>query len=252
MPIFEYKDLKIHYKRWGEGVPLLFLHGWGANLESFSILTSQLASDHQIIALDFPGFGTSDKPGSPWSLSDYVNMTDAFIKYLNLTDFIPVGHSFGGRVSIRLTELYDIRKMVLIDSAGIKPKRGMDYYVKVYGYKFFKRIVKIPLLSWVLKEPFKAYTDKYSSSDYKQADPIMKQTLSKVVNEDLRHLMPKIKASTLILWGELDDSTPLEDAKLMETLIPDAGLVVFEGAGHFSYLEQPDRTLTILKSFIGG
>jgi pimeloyl-ACP methyl ester carboxylesterase len=64
--------------------------------------------------------------------------------------------------------------------------------------------------------------------------------------------MPKIKASTLILWGELDDSTPLEDAKLMETLIPDAGLVVFEGAGHFSYLEQPDRTLTILKSFIGG
>lgn len=252
MPIFKYDKLSINYTQTGGGTPLLFLHGWGANCESFNCLTTHLKNNYEIIALDFPGFGASDKPDRPWSLDDYVNMTEAFIKELKLTEFIPIGHSFGGRVALRLSQRFNYKKLVLIDSAGIKPKRKSDYYLKVYGYKLFKNIARIPVLSWILKEPLEAYRHKYSSSDYKNADVVMKQTLSKVVNEDLTYLLPKITASTLLIWGSEDDSTPLEDGKTMEKLIPDAGLVIFDGAGHFSYLEEPERTLIVLNSFLGG
>lgn len=252
MAIFEYKTLKIHYRQMGEGPSLLFLHGWGANKETFEALMTPLSEHYQVTAIDFPGFGASDEPDFPWKLKDYTDMTESFISSLGLVSPVLIGHSFGGRVAIELTSRIKILKMVLINSAGIKPKRSMGYYLKVYGYKTIKRLAKLPLLSWVLKEPLEAYAHMHGSSDYKQASDVMKQVLSSVVNEDLKPLLPKISASTLLIWGEDDTSTPLSDAKIMESLIPDSGLIVFPGVGHFSYIEESDRTLTILRTFLGG
>lgn len=81
---------------------------------------------------------------------------------------------------------------------------------------------------------------------------MMKQVLSKVVNEDLTPLLPQIKASSLLIWGDLDTSTPLEDAKTMADLIPDSGLVVYENTGHFAYLEHSEKTALVIKTFLGG
>lgn len=252
MAIFKYDDLNIYYERSGKGKTLLFLHGWGTSGDSFEPILSGLRSSFEIITLDFPGFGKSDEPKRPYNLSDYTKMTLAFMKEENLKDPVLIGHSFGGRVSIKIASEQPVSNIVLMNSAGIKPKRSGAYYFKVYGYKAFKWLAKLPLFSWVLKEPLMAYAEIYSSDDYKRATPIMKQVLSKVVNEDLTHLLPKIKASTLLLWGDLDTSTPVEDAKLMADLIPDAGMVVFDGTGHFTYLEHPEKTITIIKSFLGG
>ena len=91
---------------------------------------------------------------------------------------------------------------------------------------------------------------KAGSSDYNQASPMMRRVLSKVVNEDLCHLMPKITAPTLLFWGENDTATPLADAKKMEKLIPDAGLVTVAGAGHFSFLENTPLFLRVAESFL--
>lgn len=252
MPIFTYDALQINYERAGSGNPILFLHGWGTNLESFSCLFDPLAKSNDVIAIDFPGFGKSTEPMTPWSLDDYTKMTLAFIKHLNLQNPTLIGHSFGGRVSIKLCEALKLDKLILINSAGIKPKRKSGYLLRVYGYKFFKAVASLPLLSFILKEPLEAYRELYSSSDYKQASVIMKQVLSKVVNEDLRERLHSIQVPVLLIWGDKDTSTPLEDAKLMEKMIPNAGLVVFEGAGHFSYQEQPSRALTIIRTFLGG
>lgn len=252
MAIFKYDDLNIYYERSGKGKTLLFLHGWGTSGDSFEPILRGLRDSFEIITLDFPGFGKSDEPKTPYTLSDYTKMTLAFMKAQNLIDPVLIGHSFGGRVSIKIASQEPISKIILMNSAGIKPKRSMGYYLKVYGYKTFKWVAKLPLFSWILKEPLMAYAEIYSSDDYKRATPMMKQVLSKVVNEDLTPLLPKIKASTLLLWGDLDTSTPLEDAKTMANLIPDAGMVVFDGAGHFTYLEDPEKTLTIIKSFLGG
>lgn len=252
MPTYQYGEHKINYMREGTGQPLVFLHGWGADLTSFNVITQELTAHYEIIAIDFPGFGGSDEPSTPWSLDDYTTMTEAFIGHLGINKPTLIGHSFGGRVSIKLSQKLKLDRIVLINSAGIKPKRKASYYLRVYGYKSFKTIASLPLFSWILKEPLEAYREMYSSADYKQASPIMKQVLSKVVNEDLRHLLKKIDVPVLLIWGDKDTSTPVQDAKLMEEMIPDAGLVVYEGVGHFSYLEQPAQTVAIIKTFVGG
>ena len=74
--------------------------------------------------------------------------------------------------------------------------------------------------------------------------------LSKCVNEDLKHVMPLIKAPTLLIWGENDTATPLSDAKTMEKLIPDAGLVSFPGCGHYSFLDNPVGYKAVIKEFL--
>ena len=73
--------------------------------------------------------------------------------------------------------------------------------------------------------------------------------MSKCVNEDLKHVMPKIKAPTLLVWGVEDTATPLSDAKIMEKLIPDAGLVAFDNCGHYSFLDNPIGFKAVIKSF---
>ena len=79
----------------------------------------------------------------------------------------------------------------------------------------------------------------------------MRETLVKVVNEDLEPLLSNIKQSTLLVWGTEDTATPLTDAKIMESLIPDSGIVEVKGAGHYSFLEQPQLVNAVLNSFLG-
>ena len=78
----------------------------------------------------------------------------------------------------------------------------------------------------------------------------MRAVMSKSVNQDLKYAMPAIKAPTLLIWGENDTATPLADAKIMESLIPDAGLVSFPGCGHYSFLDNPYQFAAVLRSFI--
>lgn len=252
MSFFDYKSKKIHYIQRGHGKSVLILHGWGTNIESFNHIIEDLSSYYQVTALDFPGFGLSEEPAKPYALSQYAELTQAFIEHLGLEKPVVMGHSFGGRVAIKMSEKVAYEKLILVNSAGIKPKRKSSYYFKVYGFKGIRTLGKLPLFSYILAEPIRAYSEKYSSQDYKQASSMMKMVLSKVVNEDLKHYLPHIESPTLLIWGDQDTATPLQDAKLMSSLIPDSGLVVFEGAGHFTYLEQPSRFLTIIKTFIGG
>lgn len=92
---------------------------------------------------------------------------------------------------------------------------------------------------------------KAGSSDYANATPMMRRILSKVVNEDLSDRLSSIQAPTLLIWGENDTATPLADAKKMEKLIPDAGLVSFPGCGHYSFLDNPAQFAAVLRSFLG-
>jgi len=91
---------------------------------------------------------------------------------------------------------------------------------------------------------------KSGSADYRAASPMMRQTMVRVVNEDLTHIFPKVFAPTLLIWGENDTATPLEDARTIENLIPDAGLCVIKGTGHYSFCERPYEAHAILRSFI--
>ena len=91
---------------------------------------------------------------------------------------------------------------------------------------------------------------KYGSADYNALDADMRKTFVKVISEDLRPLLPKIHASTLLVWGEKDTATPLWMGQAMEREIPDAGLVLFENDDHFAYLHQWPRFVAVVRAFL--
>lgn len=224
---------------------LLFLHGWGAPAETYRLLLDHVSAYCRVVAPDLPGFGGSEEPPCAWSVDDYVAWTLAFAAALDLQKVILMNHSFGGRISIKLLardacEL-TVEKAVFMDAAGIRPKRTAKYYAKVYSYKLLKRL-------------FPAYAQKkqgkVGSADYRNATPLMRQTMVKCINEDLTALLPDIRVSTLLIWGEADTATPLSDGRLMEKKIPDAGLVVLPGAGHFAFTQQWGLCSRVLDSFL--
>ncbi len=139
------KGLKVHYEVHGEGVPIVLLHGWGGtSLRLYDDVTKYLKENFKVYTIDFPGFGLSEEPTSVWSVYDYADMTQAFLSEMKIENPILMGgHSFGGRVSIILGgDKIPVKKIILVDSAGVKPSRGMNYYRKVYFYKAMKMVEK--------------------------------------------------------------------------------------------------------------
>ena len=147
---------------------------------------------------------------------------------------------------------YTPDKIIFVDSAGIKPRRGLDYYFKVYSYKAIKKAINLVLSKEKATKLITDMRNKSGSTDYNNASENMKKTFINVVNEDLKCHLPNIKVPTLLIWGEKDMDTPLRDAKIIEKLVPDAGLVVFKGAGHYSYLENIHDFVVITTNFIKG
>ncbi|MDR3294145.1 MAG: alpha/beta hydrolase [Clostridiales bacterium] len=218
---------------------IIFLHGFGGSTKSFEYFANRLNGRYRTTLLDFYGFGHTPPLERAMDIDDYVRSVEELMDAYGMRRVMLVGHSFGGRVAIKLAAKGDtrIKKLVLADSAGILPKRGFSYYVKVYTYKFFKKL---------------HITLNTGSSDYRGLSEVMKQTFVKVVNEDLEPYLEKIKCPTLIVWGENDKDTPPEMGEIMEQKIPNGERVVFLGCGHFAYIEEAGRFLRILEAMMEG
>lgn len=247
--------LQINYRIEGEGKPLLLLHGWGACIDSFAPVIRELSKYRKIYALDFPGFGESEEPKQAVGVPEYMEWTATFIRRMHIEGTDVICHSFGGRVSILLAAEHPelVGKIIFTDAAGIRPKRGLKYYGKVYTYKLCKKVLACPRLSGALKHlgiNLEKRVKNAGSSDYQQLSGIMRQTFVKVVNQDLTPYLKKIQAPSLLIYGENDQDTPVRYGKIMEKKIKDAGLVVLENAGHFSYLDQYPRYISIVKVFL--
>ncbi len=246
-------NININYAIQGEGEYVLFLHGWGSNIKLWQGLINAVASKYTALALDMPGFGESDEPKSSWCVDDYVDFVLKFIEQFKPKSLVLVGHSFGGRVIIKMLNRdlpFEVKKIILIDSAGIKPKKSLKQKLKLITYKIGKWVLSLAPIKKAFPNALENLRKSRGSADYNSATPIMRETLVKVVNEDLTHLLPSIKASSLLIWGTLDTATPLSDALLMEKLIPDAGLVRVEGGSHYAFLEAPELVARVIKSFL--
>lgn len=247
------EGLNLHYTDSEKGEKtVVMMHGWGCNHTTLaSIERVALSCGYRVINVDFPGFGDSQEPNDVWGVEEYTRQIEALTKELGIKTPIMLGHSFGGRVGILYASRNQVEKLILVDAAGIKPKRSLKYYWKVYSFKAIKRLMYLFLGKETAEKHLDARRAKAGSSDYANASPMMRRILSKVVNEDLTDKLQHIKAPTLLIWGENDSATPLYDAKKMERLIPNAGLVSFPGCGHYSFLDNPMQFVAVLRSFLG-
>ena len=244
--------LNIEYITEGEGQPVLLLHGWGSSFDVYRGIINTLKNRCRLFAVNFPGCVGSDTMDTPWSLDDYCHFVLKFMAAVGISDPILIGHSHGGRVILKMAAdgMVNPPKIVLLDSAGLIPKKSTKQKLRAKSFKAIKRVLSLP----VIKNHSEPLLDKarkhYGSADYNAAPEVLRKTLVSLVNTDLRDIIHNIKCPTLLIWGENDTATPLSDAKIIESLIPDSGLCVIKGTGHYSFCEQPYQAHAILNSFI--
>lgn len=247
-------DYKINYSDIGKGQPILFLHGWGSSLEVWNLIIKHLEQigKFRLVALDFPGCGKSSMPSVPLDLKDYTDLVCEFCNALNINEPIIMGHSHGGRVAVALAgyNLINIKKIVLFGAAALKPKAGIKKTLRIASFKTVKFFLTLPGIKSHSQSLLGKARAHYGSSDYNNAPEVMRKTLVTLVNTDLRSILNKVDCSVLLIWGSNDTAVPLYLAKEMEQKMPDAGLCMLEGCGHFALLERPAYVNIILDSFL--
>lgn len=242
----------INYSDEGSGRVVVMLHGWGANLGTFDALASVLAKEYRVIRIDFPGFGSSPVPDRPWSVGDYAKNLQAFLIKHEVPDvYAIVAHSFGGRIAMKSlgSNQLSVKRLVLVGSGGIKHSASFRQQFYKGVAKAGGAVAKLPVVRRAHSSLRKRLYNAAGASDYLESGEL-KQTFLLVINEDLQEYARKITTKTLLLWGENDDQTPVADANLLNEGIKGSRLVVYPGAGHFTYLDEPTAVLAEIERFL--
>ena len=223
----------------GEGKPFLILHGWGSNSERWEEVAQLISKDgFKVIVPDLPGFGKSDPLTIPWNTNKYIDWIEQFIKQMNLGDFYLLGHSFGGALASKLAVKHaqEVKKLFLVSAACVRKKTTKkSVFAKIS--KIIKLFYFIPYYSFFRKAIYKFIIRK---SDYLYVEGMMKKTYLNVVTEDLSFHLPFIKVPTVVIWGDKDELTPLEDGQFIKGQVKNSKIEIIAGAGHDLNRKQPD------------
>ncbi|MDD3453665.1 MAG: alpha/beta hydrolase [Bacilli bacterium] len=241
--LIKINDVNINYIRYGkkEAKTLVFLHGWGQNIEMMQPVAQPFSDTHDIIVIDLPGYGLSEEPKFDWQVNDYVECIHNLLMKLEVINPILIGHSFGGKISLLYATKYEVNKLILFASPYKKEIKNETFKMKTL--KFLKKVPVVNKLENFAKKHI-------GSTDYKQASVMMRKILVNTVNLDIKDELYKISCPTIIIWGTNDEAVNIEDAYQLEKIIPDAGLVVYENCTHYAYLEKLNQTINIMKSFL--
>lgn len=229
--------MKIASEILGKGKePVLLLHGWGQSAQALRPLGEALGCQYQLHLLDLPGFGKSAAPSEAWDSSQYANCVLDYLKGQGIERCSIVGHSFGGKVALRLCieEGSRVNKLVLMASSGLQPRRSGLKKLRMQGIKALRAVTK----GWdrlFRTEYFEQrFVPRFASTDYLNAGP-MRPTLVKTLREDLEPRLREVKSDTLLLWGDSDTETPAEMAQRFARGIPSAELCLLTGKDHHPY-----------------
>lgn len=243
----------LYFEKYGDKKDtLIILPGWGDNRNSFHHIIDYFKDKFTIYIFDYPGFGKTKSPKKEMTIYDYASMINNFIEDYNIENPIILAHSFGGRISILLSAIHkvNIKKLILIDVAGIKPRKTLKQLLKQTSYKLKRQLSKLIKEKEKRENYLTNLRKKHSSSDYLLLPENMHQTFKNIVNENLKKYIKYIKEETLILWGEHDLDTPLKDAMYLNKKIKNSALITLPRAGHFSYIEYRELTINIIEKFI--
>lgn len=231
---------------------ILILHGWGRRERSYNDLISLLANaDFSVFAPDFPGFDGQSLPREALTLDDYVDFTKAFIKRNVNGKYIIIGHSFGGRIAIKLAASHPsgLAKLVLTGAAGIRHPLPLRSKIAFFCARNMAWVFTLPLISSCRELFRKALYRFVGEFDYYRAGKL-RETFKNVIGEDLSYFLPKISAPTLIVWGEEDVIVPLSDGKFMNKKIEGSKFIVVKGAGHNLPIMMPNVFVEKILPFI--
>ncbi len=217
-----------------ENPKVCFLHGWGTSGKDFNKIDSHFDS----ITIDIPGFGKSrpfTQSFSPKSYAEYL------IKLIPDSVDIIVGHSFGGRIAVHLSQMQNYKKIVIIASPlirKIKPNNAFSVF------KLYKFMNKLNIISDPRLDELK---NKYGSEDYRKANKVLKDTLVMAVNDDLTAILPKISSKVELIYGQDDFIVPVKVGIDSSSIIPNSELTIIPDEGHNMLRSSADIIIEIIK-----
>ncbi len=230
---------------------ILILHGWGwpASVPQWVKVKELLEKQgHQVLLPDLPGFGNAPQPPNPWAINDYVEWVNDFCEKNDLPQVFLVGHSFGGSVATKLSVKYPekLKKLILVDSAGIRKKRFKKEVQKAVAH-FLNKFSFLPFYGLTRKI---AYRLLFRHSDYLLTEGVMKQTYLQVIGEDISDVFSQISVPTLLVWGGEDGITPLRHAHFINKSIRGSKLEIIPGVKHNPHKEAPEILTEKILNFI--
>jgi len=236
----------------GSGSPaILMLHGWGGDERTLASLAAPFSAHRRVFRIALPGFGSSPEPPEPWGSAEYASAVADWMTRKGLTGADVVGHSHGGRAAIRLAAERPglVKSLVLIGSAGLRGNRSIAVSLKLAYSRVLRSIAG--LAGGRVAEAVKARRERLGSPDWKAATPLMRATLSRVLQEDLSEQARAITAPTLLIWGENDSATPVWMGKKLAQLISSSRIHIIEGAGHYVFLDRPGEVTSLIWDHLG-
>jgi len=232
---------------------IVILHGWGLSKKKFTQLAIELEEKrYEVISLDFPGFGEEKAPSKPWVLDDYANFLHTYLQKEHIVSPILIGHSFGGRVSLRYNSLYNksVRALILTGTPGFTPIARKKIVFFSFLAKLGKFIFLLPGLSTVGEWVRKWYYYVAGAKEYTKAQGSMRQTFKNVVQEPLIEDMKHVTVPTLLLWGEDDGIVPLTIAKRMQSVIKTSQLLIVPNSDHGVPYKFPQEFAVCVDEFV--
>jgi len=254
----------------GEGNPVVFVHGLGGQWQNFIETLPRIAQERRVLALDLPGFGSSEMPaGGEISIQEYGKVVDGFCEVLGLERVALVGNSMGGFIAAEVTiqNPERVERLVLISAAGITssnilhaPTRLIGRVAKVVTAattaSHHRRMSSRPVtrhvaLALVARHPCKLRADAAWEGLIKGAGRDgFEAALMASVKYDYRDRLEEIECPTLIIWGENDSVISVEDAHEYERLISDSRKTVMEDTGHVPMMERPRAVNDVVLEFL--
>lgn len=240
---------RIYFQKVGKGKNLILLHGWGQDVSTFWQVSDLLKDNFTLWLIDLPGFGRSDIPKVAFDTKDYAKIIKDFIRKNKISKPTVLGHSFGGKISIRFTSLHPnlIDKLILVASSGLKKDPSFRNAIAYPLAKIVHYLIPdIFNIKTIIRRKFYSKIE----SDYENAG-VMKDTLIKTIKEDLTADLKRIDNETLLIWGDSDKAVPLKYGKRMYRLLKNSKLIIMEEQGHFLHIHDPERFANYVKLFLG-
>lgn len=232
---------------------IVILHGWGLSACIFAPLTDAfIRKGYKVLTPDLPGFGKSALPEKPLTLNDYAQFLRDYLKTRTSSKVILIGHSFGGRVSLRYQKKYpqDVAALILTGTPGFTPipKRKLLLFIALA--KLGKFLFTLPPLNYV-KDPVRRWYYYFvGAKEFFRAEGAMRQTFKNIVQEELIADMESVTCPCLLLWGELDIIVPISIAHRMEHAITKSQLIIVPDADHGLPFKQPEVFVTYGERFL--
>jgi pimeloyl-ACP methyl ester carboxylesterase len=251
--------------------PIVLLHGTSSSLHTWQGWAEGLRDQRRVIRFDLPGFGlTGPNRQEDYSVERYVLFVRAVMDKLGVDHFVLAGNSLGGQIAwVTAATLPDrVERLILVDASGYPPASFQAGQQVPLGL----RIAHMPVLRAVAQyllprglverslrqlygDPAKVtpeLVDLYSDMARREGN---REALARRMEQQAHHpdpaLLHRIKAPTLVLWGGKDRLQPPELGRRFARDIPNARLVVFDDLGHLPQEEAPQRTLAVLRQFLG-